>query len=171
MAESSNLVLGIVGAVASVAGFFLSLYVLRIAKGAKKAAEEAKVLARKRDFVEELDAASQKLQEVGNFLQQRQWLGVQIRTAEVLVICREAMARWSDHLSKKRRNGVLTAMTHIQTITTQLAEIGQRELTPQENKNLAEAHFKAAGHISAALGEARRLEERDGSSDGKSKGP
>ena len=156
----------LLGVVASIAGLVVSLYVLRVAKDARRAAEEARTLARRRNLVEELDDASQKLQQVGNFLQQRQWVGVQIRTAEVLVICREAMARWSDHLSKKRRSGVLTAMTHVQTIATQLAEIGQRELTPQEKKNLAESHLKAAGHISDALGEARRLEERDGSNDG-----
>jgi hypothetical protein len=166
MAESSKFVLDIIGAVASVAGFFLSLYVLRVAKGARKAAKEAKALARKRNLVEELDDASQKLQQIGNFLQQRQWVGVQIRTAEVLAICREAMVRWSDHLSEERRNGVLTAMTQVQTIATQLAEIGHRELTPRENKGLATAHLKASGHISDALGEARRQEERDGSNDG-----
>ncbi len=157
---------GLIGVAVSIAGLIVSLWVLSVAKDARRAAEEARALARKRNLVEDLDDALQKLQQVGNFLQQRQWVGVQIRTAEVLVICREAMARWSDHLSKKRLSGVLTAMTHVQTIATQLAEIGQRELTPQEKKNLAESHLKAAGHISDALGEARRSEERDGSSDG-----
>jgi hypothetical protein len=166
MPESSKFVLDIVGAIASVAGFFLSLYVLRVAKGARKAAQEAKALARKRNLVEELDDASQKLQQVGNFLQQRQWVGVQIRAAEVLTICREAMTRWSDHLSDDRRSGVGIAVTQVQTIATQVAQIGQRDVTPRENKNLAEAHLSAAGHISAALGEARRKEERDGSNDG-----
>lgn len=166
MSESGKFVLDMVGIVASVAGFFLSLYVLHVAKGGKKAAEEARALARKRNLVEELDDASQKLQQIGNFLQQRQWVGVQVRTAEVLIICREAMARWSDHLSEDRRSGVLTAMTQVQTIATQLAEISQREITPRESKALATAHLKASGHISDALGEARRQEERDGSGDG-----
>lgn len=166
MPESSKYVLDIVGAIASVAGLFLSWYVLRVAKGARKAAREAKALARKRNLVEELDDASQKLQQVGNFLQQQQWVAVQIRTTEVLAICREAMTRWSDHLSEDRRSGVAVAMTQVQTIATQVAQIGQRVVTPRENKNLAVAHLNAAGHISAALGEARRKEERDGSDDG-----
>jgi hypothetical protein len=166
MTESQKFILDIVGAIASILGLLVSLYVLRIAKAAKKAAEEARALARKRNLVEELGDASQKLQQVGNFLQQQQWVPVQIRTAEVLLICREAMTRWSDHLTEERRGGVLTAMTQVQSIATQLAEIGQRELTPKEKRNLATAHLRAAGHISAALGEARREEERDGSNDG-----
>ncbi len=167
MADLNNYLpaIDIAGAVASVVGLSFTIYVLIVAKGVKKQVEEAKALARKRNLVEELNDASQKLEQIGNFLQQRQWVGVQIRTAEVLTICREAMARWSDHLSEERRNGVSTAMTQVQTIATQLAEIGQRELTPRENKGLAAAHLKASGHISDALGEARRQEERDGSND------
>jgi hypothetical protein len=166
----------LVGTVASVVGLGFTIYVLIVTTNVKKQVEEAKALARrqveeakalarKRNLVEDLDDASQKLQQIGNFLQQRQWVGVQIRTGEVLVICREAMVRWSDHLSDERRNGISTAMTQIRTIATQLAEIGERQITSRQNKALADAHLKAAGHISAALGEARRKEERDGSND------
>ena len=86
MSESGKFAVDLIGVVASVAGFLLSLYVLKVAKGARRAAEEARALARKRDLVEELGDASQKLQQVGNFLQRGEWLGVQIRTAEVLAI-------------------------------------------------------------------------------------
>src|SRR5258708_29703618 len=109
MAESNQVVLtlDIVGAVASVAGLLLGIWVLVVARGARQAAKEARSLARRRDLVEELQDVSQKLQQVGTFLQQQEWLGVQIRTTEILVNCRSAMARWSDQLSIQRRNVVL----------------------------------------------------------------
>ena len=86
MADLNNYlpVIDIAGAVASVVGLGFTIYVLIVAKGVKKQVEEAKALARKRNLVEELNDASQKLEQIGNFLQQRQWVGVQIRTAEVL---------------------------------------------------------------------------------------
>ncbi len=154
--------LDVVSGLASIVGLGVTFYVLYVAKGARRAAEGAKLLAQRRNLVEELEEASQKLQQVKIYLQQEGWLGAQIRTDEVLVICRVAMARWPDRLSEERRNGVLNAQTMIQTMSVMLTQNDDRKLAPQKQRNLMDAHSKALGHINDALGEARLKEEREG---------
>src|SRR5579872_1224027 len=113
----------VAGALASSVGLAVSIWVLFIARGAKAAAEEALTSARRRNFLEELGLADHKLQELGVFIQQEEWIGVQIRTAEILGICRSSMTRWSDHLSESRRNGVLTAAELVHSIATKSAQV------------------------------------------------
>jgi hypothetical protein len=158
--------LDLIGALASIAGLIVSVYVLRVAKGARRAAEEARILGRRRNLVEELDSASNKLQQVGSFLHLEQWVGVQIRIEEILTICRAAMTRWSDHLSEERKNDILKALSMIHSIATLSAQISPRAALPAEKKRFTATHLTASGLINSALGEARRDEERDGSSNG-----
>ena len=153
--------LDIVGSVASVAGFILSLRVLYVASGARTAARQARTLAQKRDLAEDLDHASHQLQDIGNFLHLQQWFGVQLRVDEVLGICHSAMTRWPDHLSEERRNDLLTAMSLIESIATRSAELSDQELSPTDKKRLATAHARASGLINGIRGEARRQEQGD----------
>jgi hypothetical protein len=156
----------VVGGIASVLGFGLTIWVLIVAAGAKKAAEDARTLARRRNLVEELDEASHKLLEIGIFLHQQQWFGIQLRIDEVAAICRSAMTRWSDHLPEERRNDVLKAVQLIRSISAVSAELARREPSSAENKKLKTIHSRASELINDALGEARRNEERDGRNNG-----
>jgi hypothetical protein len=56
-----------VGTIASVAGFFVGLWVLMVARGAKRAADETKNLAQTKNLVEELEHACEKIQQIGIF--------------------------------------------------------------------------------------------------------
>jgi hypothetical protein len=132
------------------------------AAAAREAGERASVLARKRNLVEELDDVHHRLQLMGSFLHQQEWTGVQIRIDEVIATCRQAKERWPDHLSKKTLNGINTALTQFQTIATVLVEMEDRDASVTEMKNISNAYRTALGHVSDALGEARRREERDG---------
>ena len=154
--------LNLIGIASSVAGLLIGIWVLIVATGAKKAAEGARVLARKRNLVEELDDVSYKLQQLGNFIQQQQWVGVQIRTDEILAVCKTATTRWSDHLSEEHMNGILTAISLIQSIATQSAEVSERDLAPAEKKRLTNTHLRASGLINSARGEAHKDKERGG---------
>jgi hypothetical protein len=60
----------VIGTLASVIGLGLGVYVIIVARGAREAAQAARVVARRRNLVEELESASQKVQQVGNFIQQ-----------------------------------------------------------------------------------------------------
>jgi len=57
-----------VGTIAGVIGLILSVYVVIVARGAREAAEAARSLGQKRNLVEELENANQKIQQVGNFI-------------------------------------------------------------------------------------------------------
>jgi hypothetical protein len=158
--------LDLVGTIASVLGLGVSLYVLGVAKDVRDAVAAAQVVARRRNLAEELDQVSSKLQQLGNFLQQEEWVAVQIRIDEILAICKMAATRWSDHLSMEHLNGVLTAVTLIQSIATRSAEVSGREVSPAEKKRLTRTHLTASGLINSARGEVRREEERNGGNDG-----
>jgi hypothetical protein len=149
------------GAIASALGLITSIWVLLVARGARAAAEQARSVARRRNLLEELDAAEHKLQELGTFIQQEEWVGIQIRTAEILAECRSAMTRWSDQLPEERRNDVLTAAQLVHSIATRASELSVADrLLPADKKKLVGAHLKASGLLNDALGEARRQDER-----------
>ena len=169
-------VASILGLIYSILAYYAAQAAMREALAAKNAAQDAaaasrqaadraSALARKRNLVEELDDIHHKLQLLGSFLGQQEWTGVQIRIDEVIAGCRETKERWPDHLSKKTLNGLNTALTQFQSIATVLVEMGQRKASIVEMKNLFGAYRTALGHVSDALGEARRREERDGHGD------
>jgi hypothetical protein len=149
-----------------VLGLIITVRVLFVARGARKAAEDARSLARKRNLVEELDDASHKLQQVGIFLHQQQWFGIQLRIDEVAAICRSALTRWPDHLTEARKNDVLTAVQLTRSISALSAELSEREPSSAETKKLKTTHSRASELINDALGEARRGEERNGGNNG-----
>ena len=157
----------VIGTVASAIGLGVGVYVIFVAKGAREAAEAARALARKRSLVEELEGASQKIQQVGQFIQQEQWLAVRMRTEEILSVCKVTLSRWPDHLSMERRNEVITASSLVRSIAMTAAECASGVLTPKQKRSMNDAHLRASEHISSALGEARREEERsEGNSHG-----
>ena len=152
----------VIGTLASVIGLGVGIYVIIIASGARDAARAARALARRRNLVEELEGAFQKIQQVGNFIQQEQWVAVRIRTEEILAACKITLTRWPSYLSSERRNEVITAGSLMRSIMTATAESTNEPMTLQQKRKIIDAHIRASGHLSSALGEARREEERNG---------
>jgi|CZKJ01.1.fsa_nt_gi hypothetical protein len=162
MADQSHLVevIDIAGGIASVLGLAIGVWVLIVATGAKRAAEEARVLTQRRSLIEDLEIVSHKLQQIGIFFQQQQWFAIQLRIDDVAAICRSAMTRWSDRLEEDTKNNVLTAVRLMRSIAEQATDLERRAPSPAEMKKIGKAHSNASGFINDALGEARRLEER-----------
>ncbi len=159
----------IAGAVASVVGLGFTLYVLSVAKDAKRAAEEAREsilsITRKRSLIEDLEDVRRLVQQVGLLIQHEEWMAVHMQTEEIVGSCKSAMARWGDGLTVETRDGVMTAGTLLQSIAAKASEYGDRELTVPEKNKLTSTHLRASGLVRTALGEARRLEERTGDKD------
>lgn len=151
----------VIGTVASVVGLAISIWVLVVAKDARDAAKAARSFARKRNLVEELEGASQKIQQVGNFIQQEEWAAVRLRTEEIQASCKLTLTRWPDQLSEDRRNEILSAGKLMHSITMAAHNPVNGRITAQQKRAINDAHMRASGHISSALGEARREEERD----------
>jgi hypothetical protein len=159
----------IAGAVASVVGLGFTIYVLCVAKDAKRAAEEAREAAllgaRKRSLIEDLEDIRRMVQQVGNLIQQEEWMAVHMQTEEIVGTCKTAMARWGDGLTAEARDGVISASNLLQSVAAKSSEYGNRDLAPPEKNKLISTHLRASGLIRTALGEARRREERNGGND------
>jgi hypothetical protein len=149
-----------VGTTASVVGLALSGYVIHVTRGAREAARAAEVAAqksvRKRSLVEELEGVNHKADQLGALLHHEQWFAVQMRIQEISTICSQILSRWPDGLSEEKRGDILKAAELARSIATRIvsaADIGSRE-------KLVTVQLKLSGHISGALGEARKKEER-----------
>jgi hypothetical protein len=154
--------LTIIGTVASVAGLGISIYLIFVTQAARDAARDARSLARKLNLVEELENASQKIQQVGSFIQQDQWVAVRLRSEEILSACQITLSRWPDHLTETRKNEIITASGLIRSIAMSAANHVDGKMEIGRKKKVNDAHIRASAHISSALGEARRSQERDG---------
>jgi hypothetical protein len=150
----------VTGTLASVAGVLMGIYVIHVTRDAREAAQAARTLAQKRGLIEELEDALQRIQQVGNLLHQEEWVAVRMRTEEVLGACKTTLTRWPEHLSEERKNEVLKASALLRSIIVTTAGV-DGQVTQQQKEKLADAHIRASGHISSALGEARREEERN----------
>jgi hypothetical protein len=150
------------GTVASVVGLIIGVVLIVIGSGARKAAIAAKVAAQaaaqRRSLVEELEAVSQKLGQLSYLLRDEQWTAAHMRTDEILATCQVVLTRWPDGLSEARKNDVLSATQLARSIAGKIS--GQTEFTPTERKRLATTQSDLSGLVAAALGEARKIEER-----------
>jgi hypothetical protein len=152
----------VAGTVASAAGVALGLYVLHVAKGARSAAEDARVLAGKRNLAEELEQASQYIQQVGDYLQKREWTAVRIRAQEIMTGCRQSLTRWPDGLSEARRDDVLSVSSLVHSIADEAGSPDVNDFKAVKLKRLSSTQLQAAALLSNALGEARDRAERNG---------
>lgn len=152
----------ITGTVASAVGVGLGLYVLHVAKGARSAARAARVLAGKRSLAEELEQANHYIQQIGDYLQEREWTAVRIRAQEIMTSCRQSLTRWPDGLSPARRNDVLNVTTLVHSIADEAGSPDVNDFRAAKLKRLSSTQLQAAALLSNALGEARGRAERDG---------
>lgn len=152
----------IVSTFSSVIGLGVGVYVLIVAKGAKTAAQGARTLARKRNLAEELENTRKYIEQVGDYLHKREWMAVRIRAQEVMTSCRESLSRWPDGLSQDRKNEILNVSALVRSIAEVAASEDIANISGKIFRRLTDTQLQAAELLSAALGEARNREERDG---------
>ncbi len=143
--------LTIVGTVSGVAGLGVSIYLIFVTRDARDAARGARALARTRNLVEELEGASQKIQQVGTFIQQDEWMAVRLRSEEILAACQITLTRWPDHLSEERRNEVISASALMRSIAKTAANFDSEEIATPQKKRISDAQVRASSHISSDL--------------------
>ena len=131
-----------------------------MAVGAKRAAEEARELARQRNLIEELESASKVIQEIGIFLMTDQWGVVHIKAMELQSSCKTAAVRWPDEMSIERRDDMLTAGLLVASIAKEASYSAISPLTRGKRNLISDAHLRANDLISGALADARKQQER-----------
>jgi hypothetical protein len=150
------------GSVASVWGLLLGIYVLAVATGARKAAEEARHRSRRRSLTEEVEEARNNVRQIGHFIMVGNWDVVRIKAEEVLHTCQSAMQRWDeDPLSKKAKNKLITVGTVTRSIAERAATAQLNPLNIEEREEIAAAQLKAGELLSAVLGESLGLQEKE----------
>lgn len=152
----------VVGTVASVLGFFLGIWVLCTTIGARKAAQDALSIARRRGLVEELEEASQKVQQIGDHTTSQDWGVVRVRSDELIAGLKVVLSRWQDGLSEGARDDLLMAGNLISSIKQLASESVLTPLTDTQKRKVAQAQTKTNELVGSVLGEARRREERNG---------
>lgn len=150
------------GDVASIWGLLVGFYVLVIAKGVKKAAEESRARERGRSVVEEVEAARNKIQIVGHFVRDAKWDLVQLRAEEVMSSCRTVNERWSNLLPESIRNDLLTTATFARSIANVAGKSSVNALTNKEREKLVKTQLDASELLSTVLGQCRKIHERGG---------
>lgn len=153
-----------VGTIASAVGLGISVWLIFITKGARKAAEDAEetvqTYTRKRDLVQELEAVNHRADQLGALLHHEQWFAAQMRIQEIQSSCSEILSRWPDGLPEEKRGDLLRAAELSRSIARRLPSDTQTRPTEAERGRLVDVQLKVNRHISSALGEARKTEER-----------
>jgi hypothetical protein len=149
------------GSLAGVWGLILGFYVLAVATGARRAAEDASLRSRRQSLTEELEEAQSKTQQIGHFLASGNLDVVRIRAEEVLASCQSVLGRWgSEPAWEKSKNKLLSATDIVRTIA-QKAATTTGQLSAKERTQVALAQVQASETLSAVLAESRGLQERN----------
>jgi len=150
------------GSVASVWGLVIGIYVLAVAIGVRRAAEDARLRAKRYDLTEELEAATHRIQEVGHFLATGNWDVVRIRSEEVSNTCQRALGKWvNDPLRKKSRDNLILADKIMRSIAERSATALATPLTPDESRDTKVAQLKAGGLLQWVVGETISLQDKE----------
>jgi hypothetical protein len=102
---------------ASLWGLVIAVYVLVVAIGARRAAQEARSAERLRTALAGLEDAAAKCTQVGQFARDQKWNVVELRAQEVMASCRTTLAAWGENEalteSRKKLDEVATLMRSI----------------------------------------------------------
>lgn len=148
------------GNVASVAGLAVSVWVLFVAKKARKAAEEARSAARLKNLVEALEEASAKALQIGIFLRAEKWDVVHLLVGEVLNVCKLIRSRWGESLPERAGLDLDEVAIIAKSIAGVADEASMRQLDERERRQAASAQVELNGLLAGILGSARRAEEK-----------
>jgi hypothetical protein len=113
-------------------------------------------------LAEELEQARKNIEQVGDYLNKKEWMAVRIRAQEIMTSCRESLTRWPDGLSENRKNDVLSASALVRSIADEAAAPDVSEFRLAKLKRLSNTQLQAAELLSGALGEARNRVEEEG---------
>jgi hypothetical protein len=145
------------GGIASVWGLGVSIYVLFVAKGARKAAEEARSIEQVRTVLEELEAGAEKIGHLGLFAHGSNWDLVRLRAEEVMTSCRTIVARWGDDpVFRDSRNKLLMVATLMRSI------IEEANKDTVDSGRVIEAQLNASEKLSAVVGRVYKEKELGG---------
>ncbi len=145
------------GNVASLWGLGVSFYVLFVARGARRAAEDARSAEKLRTAIVGIEDAAAKCTQIGQFAGVQKWDVVELRAQEVWTCCRTTLARWgeTEALTESRRK--------LSEVATLMRSIVEESRSPNVNgKTILQAQLDSHEKLSVVLGKIQK-EHKSGS--------
>jgi hypothetical protein len=139
------------GNIASVWGLVVSFYLLFVATGARRAAQEARSAERLRTALAGLEDAAAKCIQVGQFARNQKWDVVELRAQEVMARCRTTLAAWGDNSAlRESRNKLLEVAVLMESI------IQESRNTNVNRKTILDAQLDSDVKLSVVVGKIQK---------------
>lgn len=145
-----------IGDIATALGLLLTIWVLLVARRARRAADEARTAVRQGNLADELENASRKIQQVGIFVMSQEWNTVRYVTDDVLAACQIARARLGHLLPPASQNKLLNTMEIVRSIAQQSSA---EDVSEARRRRISAAQLRASQLINEILGDARRIQD------------
>lgn len=142
------------GNIASVWGLAVSIYLISIARGARKAAQEARSGEKARSALQDLRQAAEKNTQIGVYARSAKWDATQIRAEEVMNCCHSTVARWKDDPGfKESSNDLLMVATQMHSIILEAAKSNTRATS------IMSSQVTSSEKLSAVIGRVEREQD------------
>jgi uncharacterized membrane protein YcjF (UPF0283 family) len=137
------------GSAASVWGLIVGFYVLIVAKGVRRAAQDATNKEVLRVLLQNLEEARGNIRDLGFFARDNKWDIVYVKAMDALLNCTSAISNWDDEPTGRKMKNKLNTAT---TITRTIAElVGNSTARPIEN-SAREQILRSHLNVSEILG-------------------
>jgi hypothetical protein len=149
------------GNVASVWGLVVGFYVLVVAKGAKKAAQEVRDREILRTLLDNLEEANNDIRELGLFARESKWDIVYLKAVDALTHCREAISNWDDRpASRVMKNKLNSATTITRTIADLTANSSVRPPDDTQRENILRAQLDVGEVLGTVIGHIQKTRRK-----------
>jgi hypothetical protein len=148
------------GNLASIIGLCVSIWTLKVATGARKAARNAWSEARRQKLSEELQNAVYRVEQLGHHVLLKKWEISFIRAQEVSSACSLILRRWADTLTELSKDRILLAQAQAVSIAKAAMRANSSPPTEQQLQRIVSAQQRAFELLSAEKGESLGAIER-----------
>jgi hypothetical protein len=148
------------GSLASIIGLGVSIWTLIVAKGAKKAAQDAIRESRRQKLTEELQNAVYRVEQLGHHILLKKWEIAYIRAQEISSACSLVLRRWTDTLNEPSKDRILLAQSLAASIAKAAMKASGTEPSEQQMQRIVASQLRAFQLLSAEKGESLGVIER-----------
>jgi hypothetical protein len=149
------------GNVASLWGLLVGFYVLVVAKGVRRAAQEARDREILRTLLDNLERANSNVRDLGLFVRESKWDMVYLKAVDVLAACRSAYSNWDDDpSSRKMRNKLNTAATITRSIATLTAYSKAQPMDERQKTKIIDAQLEVGELLGTVIGHVEKTRRK-----------
>lgn len=132
----------------------MSIYLISIARGARKAAQDARSGEKARTALQDLRQAAERNTQLGMYARHGKWDAVQLRAEEVMNCCHSTVARWKEDAAfKESSNHLLMVGTQMHSI---ILETAKPNIRPA---NILGAQVTSSEKLSEVIGRVQREQD------------